>query len=84
MRGPIAQQVADVTTENLLSVEAVVEVSPEWTFKIKAMPICQEIKNVINRMKLTKGLIGLLVILTLSVQISFHVETSGQALYHKA
>ena len=84
MKGPSAQQKTDVMTQNLLSVEAVVEVSLEGTFKIKAMPIWREVKNVMNRMKLTKGLMGLLVILTLSVQISFHVETSGQALYHKA
>ncbi len=84
MKGSDAQQETDVMNQSILSVEAVVEICPEWTFKIKAMPIWREVRNVITRMKSTKGLIGLLVMLTLSVQISLYVETSGQALYHNA
>ena len=82
MRAPSAQQEIEEIDKGILEVEAVADICPEWTFKIKVMPIWREVQHVMKRINAVRGLVGLLAILTLSIQISFNAETSGQALYH--
>ena len=82
MKGSSAQHETEEITEGLLDV-AVVEICPEWTFKFNPMPIWREVKNVMKRMK-SMGLVGLVAMLSFTIQVSFGVETSGQALYDNA